>query len=213
MAGRRPAIGHDCRLEAEHIAHHHGAQMAVGSDTAMREVGLVALRLDPGHVILRSRAGDRLAADQHHRRVVDEADRLERGFGIVAQIVEQAGRRQQRDVIDQDRGTVRCRSGNAIIGQRAAAADHVLDDDGLAERAPTSARRSAARRYRCRRRPHRAPPASRSWEPDCAWAGVDKRSQHKARAQKCASGNPIDHGSILPGLLLYVAPHFCGRVV
>ena len=131
----RSAISHDRRFEAEHIAHHHGAQMTVGPDAAMREVRLVALRLDPGDKILRSRAGDRLAADQHHRRVVDEADRLECGFRIVAQVGEQAGRREQRDVIDQDGGAVGRRSGNTIIGQRAAAADHVLDDDGLAERA------------------------------------------------------------------------------
>ena len=101
----------------------------------MREVRLVALRLDPGDEILRPRAGNRLAADQNHRRVVDEADRLECGFRIVPQVGEQAGRREQRDVIDQDGGPVGRRSGNTIIGQRAAASDHVLDDEGLAERA------------------------------------------------------------------------------
>ena len=109
--------------------------MTVGPETAMREVRLVTLRLDPVHKILRCRAGDRLAANQDHRRVVDEADRLERRFGIVSQVDEQAGRREQRDVVDQHCRTVRRRPGNAIIGQRAAASYHVLDDDGLAERA------------------------------------------------------------------------------
>ena len=131
--------------------------------TAMREVRLVALRLDPGDMILRSLAGNRLAADQDHRRVVDEADRLERRFRIVPQVGEQAGRCEQRDVIDQDCGAVGRRSGNAIIGQRAAAADHVLDDDGLAERARHPLANEARDGIRCRRRPQRAPPASRSW--------------------------------------------------
>ena len=96
---RRAAIGDDRRLEAEHIAHHHGAQVAVGADAAVREVRLRALLLDPGDLLLRARAGDRLAADQQHRRIVDEADRLEGGLGVVAQVVEQARRRQQRDMI------------------------------------------------------------------------------------------------------------------
>ena len=91
--------------------------------------------LDPADEILRSAARNRLAADQHHRGVVDQADRLEGGVRVVTQVGEQARRREQRDVIDQHRGAVGCRSGNAIVGERAAAADHVLDDDGLAERA------------------------------------------------------------------------------
>ena len=54
---------------------------------------------------------------------------------VVAQVGEQARRRQQRDVIDQDRGAVGRRARDAIVGDRAAAADHVLDNDGLTERA------------------------------------------------------------------------------
>jgi len=98
MAGGRPAISRDCRFEAEHIAHHHGAQVAVRPDTTVREVRLVALRLDPGHKILRSLAGNRLTADQDIGAFVDEADRLKCGFRIVPQVGEQAGRREQRDV-------------------------------------------------------------------------------------------------------------------
>ena len=40
---------------------------------------------------------------------------------------------QQRDVIDQDGRTVGRGSGNTVISQCAAASNHVLDDDGLAE--------------------------------------------------------------------------------
>ena len=101
----------------------------------MREVRLGALRLDPADVVLRVRARNRLAADQQHRRVVDEADRLEGRLRVVAQVVEQARRRQQRDVVDQNRGAVGRRTRDAVVGDRAAAADHVLDEDGPAERA------------------------------------------------------------------------------
>ena len=55
---RRAAIGHNRRPEAEHIAHHDGAEVAVGPDAAMRKIRLVAARLDPVHEILRRVAGD-----------------------------------------------------------------------------------------------------------------------------------------------------------
>src|SRR5215510_5630574 len=103
--------------------------MAVCPETAMSEVRLVALRLDPVHIILRSLAGDRLAADQDHRRIVDAADRLERRLCIVAQVDKKAGCRKQSDVIDQNRGAVGSGPGDAIVGQRAAASYDVLDDD------------------------------------------------------------------------------------
>ena len=127
--GRRPAIGDDGRLEAEHIAHHDGAEVAVGADAAMREVRLGALLLDPRDLLLRARARNRLAADQQHRRIVDEADRLEGRLGVVAQVAEQARRGEQRDVIDQHRRAVGRRARDAIVRDGAAAADLVLDDD------------------------------------------------------------------------------------
>ena len=130
----RAAIGDEGRLEAEHIAHHDRAEMAVGADAAMREVRAGALRLDPGDEIRRLLSGDRLAPDQQHRRIVDEADRLKILLGVVAQIGEQAGRSQQRDMVDQDGGAVRVGARHALIRARAAGAYHVFDHDGLAER-------------------------------------------------------------------------------
>src|SRR6185437_1981687 len=106
--------------------------MTIGPEATMREVRLVALRLDPLHVVLWSGAGYGLPANQDHRRVVDEADRLKRRRGIVAQVGEKAGRRKQPDVVDQNRGAVRRRSRNPVVGQRAAASDDILDNDGLA---------------------------------------------------------------------------------
>ena len=79
--------------------------------------------------------GNRLAADQQHRRVVDEADRLEGGLRVVAQVVEQARRRQQRDMIHEHGRAVGRRARDAIVGDRAPAADLVLDHDRAAERA------------------------------------------------------------------------------
>ena len=109
--------------------------MAVSADAAMREVRLGALLANPAENVLRRRAGDRLAADQRHRRVVDEADRLERGHGVVAQIAEQARRRQQRHVIDQDGRAVGRRARDALVRDRAAGAGDILDDDALPQRA------------------------------------------------------------------------------
>ena len=165
----------------------------------MREVRLVALRLDPGDMVLRSLAGDRLAADQDHRRVVDEADRLERGFGIIPQVGEQAGRREQRDVVDQHCRTVRRRSGNTIIGQRAAAADHVLDDDGLPERARHPLANEASDGIRAA--------AGRKGHHQRHGLGVGlrmglrrKRRNQQTKAHDGASKREIDHDGVLQSL-------------
>src|ERR1043165_7150613 len=49
-----------------------GAELAVAADAAVGKVRFRTLLLDPGDVVLRARAGQGLAADQEHRRVVDE---------------------------------------------------------------------------------------------------------------------------------------------
>src|SRR4051812_35297131 len=103
--------------------------MAVAADAAVRKVGFRALLLDPGDVILRATSGNGLAADQKHRRIVDEADRLESGLRIVAQVVEQTRCCQQRDVIDEDCRSVWCGASDSVVRDRAAAPDLILDDD------------------------------------------------------------------------------------
>jgi hypothetical protein len=173
--------------------------MTICPEAAMREVRLVALCLDPVHIILRSRTGDRLAADQDHRRVIDEADRLKRRFGIVAQVDEQARRREQRDVVDQDCRAVRRRSGNTIVGQRAAAADHVLDDDGLAERARhplADETRDSIRAAASRERDHQ-----RHGLRGRLRIGLRrKRRNQQTKARDGASKGKIDHDGVLQSL-------------
>ena len=209
---RRPAIGHDRRFEAEHIAHHHGAQVAVGPDAAMREVRFRALLLDPRDVVLRAGAGNRLAADQQHRRVVDEADRLEGRLRVVAQIGEQARRRQQRDVIDQDGGAVGRRTGHAIVGNRAAAANLVLDDDGPAERArhliADQARhgvRAAAGRVRNHQRD--------GFGERLRLGAPRQRGGQETDARQRTPAQPIDHGSLPPIFCSIATPHPEGRSI
>src|SRR3954468_25067808 len=80
------AISYDRRFETERIAHHDGAQVAVTANAAMREVRLRALLSNPVHQILRVSAGNGLSADQQHRRIVDETDRLEGRLRIIPQI-------------------------------------------------------------------------------------------------------------------------------
>jgi hypothetical protein len=127
------AISHDRRFETERIAHHDGAQVAVTANAAMREVRLRALLSNPVHQILRVGAGNGLAADQKHRRIVDKTDRLEGRLRVIPQIIEQARRRQETHVVDQDAGAVGCRTRHALVGHCAAAPDHILDDDRAAE--------------------------------------------------------------------------------
>jgi len=68
--------------------------------------------------------------------VVDEADHLERGLRIVAQVVVQRGGRRDALMMKQERIAVGIGLGHALGSDRAARAADVLDDDLLPERAP-----------------------------------------------------------------------------
>ena len=97
-------------------------------------------------------------------------------------------------MIDQDCRTVRRRPGNTIIGQRTAASDYVLDDDGLAECARHPLANEARDRIRAA--------AGRIGNDQCYSLGIRLRV---GRVESAASKRPTPINALLKSRLITTA--------
>ncbi len=126
------AIGDHVDGHADGLRKQRRAEMREAAGAGMRELDAGAGALHPRRHLGHAVGGQRLAADQHHRAVIDEADPGQLFLRVIRQL-EQGHIGGDRELMDQDGVPVGGGARHAPGGDGTAAAGDVLDHHALAE--------------------------------------------------------------------------------